>query len=308
MTGKEEIPLLEILMKGNDLGMSMLKDTGIRSEWELDKQKLLIENELQAWHDKFRYVITEDGAVILKFESKSPQRAVRMVEKVFLWLDSAETSIKQARASKKFSASQEILSKREILLQESEDSLMAFQLRNRVYAPSEQLSASIQELAALEVEKEKTDVMRQLSIEEDGLSSTKAQKLAGLQREIERKLAESSNKSGLVTMAPKDALPKMLEFTRRLKKVHVHAAVITLLTQQIEQYRLELTKTVSPVYQVEAPMLPQKRSSPPRLAIAQAASIIVFVLSVLLELGIANYRIWLVARRGSEVQGISKPI
>lgn len=292
MGGKNEMPLLEILLKGNSLGRAMLRDTGLRKEWELDKKNQLPENELRTWSGAFRYEITEDEAIVLQFESKSPQRAVRIVEKVYAWLDSAQTAIKQGRAKKKFIACQTVLTSREAQLSQAEDSLTSFQIRNKIFAPAEQLKSSIQGIVELEVEKEKTDILRRVSETEDGLLSAKTRKLDELYRQLDRKLSESNTTAGFARLPPQQALPKMLEYGRRWKQVQVHAAVITLLTQQLEQYRLDVVKSVSPLNLIEAPVVPKKRSSPPRVAIAQAAMIVTFLLAVFGGVGLADFREW----------------
>jgi hypothetical protein len=114
-------------------------------------------------------------------------------------------------------------------------------------------------------------------------------RIAGLQHEVEKLNGSSAEPSPTSTIGGKEDYPSLRQLPRLAvpyanlyRRVRIQETVYELLSQQYEMARIEEAKDTPVVSVLDAPLMPEKKSFPPRL-------IVMLVLTLLAVLAMSAY-------------------
>lgn len=278
------VPLFETILRSRSMAFHVIQKHRLDTVWLPDGgwKKARWENLLMAWNASFSYEITEYDGIKLFFLDKDSVRATLVVSSATDFLDSAYQVYQRGIARQNESFLQAQLDKRQSLLAEAEDSLLAFQIANKAFLPSAQIEAQAKKAALDQVEIEKLNIMIELEKKTDGVGA-RYQELELLRKEKEKTLAAAFDPAGAVRGA-KGANPNLisltrlnLRFQRLLRQIEIHGKVFAFLIQQKEQYTLDANKDIPALTIIDAPKVPRKRAKPPRATVVMAFTLFGFL-------------------------------
>jgi len=273
--GDDPQKLLGTLLSSRALARTQAARFRLDTVWGL-KENLRMEDLERAWGENFTSTFDEEDALRISFEDEDPARARDVLLAVVAWTDSAFRGINQEQARRNLSFFDERLRERKRLLDQSEDSLVAFQGRTGSFLPTEQIKQSVIEAARIESQIQQTGIEADLERKINGGTSSSAARLDALKQELESSLSRfttkpQGRKGGTVMKKFGAALDDQLVFERLSRDVLIHSTVFAFLNQQREQQALELSRNTPLLVAVDPPSLPSKRSFPKRRTYVQAA-------------------------------------
>jgi len=274
--------LLSVLLDTRTMVLEQVRINRLDTVWSLKKPTP--EDLVRRWNEKFSFVFNEDGALVMGFEDESPERARDVLKSVIEWADSAYRGVNQEKARRNLMFFDERLRERKILLDEAEDSMVAFQARTGTFAPTEQMKQSIIETGKLESQIEQLGIQLDMERRATGPGSSNSVRLETFRRELQGSLAQmvSPKRSGRKILKElKPALDDQLRFERLSRQVLIHGTVYAFLNQQREQYALDRVHDTPVLIALDEPSVPMKRSFPKRRTFVQAAVMFAFLSSCL---------------------------
>lgn len=227
-----------------------------------------------------------EGVVTVRVSDKDPERAAALANTAIELLDQINQEKRHGSAQKARIFVERRLEENRLDLRAAEDSLRSVQETTRVLVPEDQARAVIDAAAQVEV---------QLLLKEVELGVLEAQvgrdhpDRAGLTREVAElrsRLADiEAGRGGESTRfeIPLAEYPaRTLAYLRALREVKVQEAIYELLVQQFEQYRIQETRDTPTVQILDRAIPPTVRVWPIRSLICISATVLGFLLSVLL--------------------------
>lgn len=288
-------PRMESLIMSEALGTAAIRKFRLDTAWELSPDHKW-EDELKTWNSKFSYRQDDNHALCIGFVDKSPSRAAAVVNFTVDWVDSAFQAMQRHHAAKNLEFLQLVADQRFAQLAAAEDSLASFQIRNRFWAPTEQLRQSVIQAASIESELGKLDLQVQLA-ESSGKSESSLSELRILQDNTRQKLARMTSAQGIGRTADNGVLVKLnqgvekdLRYERLYRQILIHQEVLKYLLQQLEQVRIQSQRNVTSVQRVDTARVPEKRFLPKRRQLVQAAFILALCCSLLVACVVAHFR------------------
>jgi uncharacterized protein involved in exopolysaccharide biosynthesis len=289
-------PRMESLLMSGRLADAAIKNFGLDSVWKL-KPDVRWESVKKIWNMNFNYEIDDNFAIEFGFIDHSPKRSAAVVNFCIRWLDSSFQMIQREQAARNLSFLEDITATRMKQLADAEDSLVHFQLANKLWAPSEQIRQSVIQAATFEADMQKLDLQIQLG-EETGRSPSSLSELKILRSKSQTKLAnftdgkimEGREKKSRVLVELNNALTKEVAFERLYRQTVIHGEVLKYLIQQAEQARIESQKTVSLLQVIDSAKVPQQRHSPKRAQLVQISLLLSFFVTCGLILLVSNYK------------------
>lgn len=287
-------PRMESLIMSEALGTAAIRRFRLDTAWKL-KPGHQWEDELKIWNSKFSYRQDDNHALCIGFVDKSPQRAAAVVNFTVDWVDSAFQAMQRQHAAKNLEFLQVVADQRFAQLAAAEDSLANFQVKNRFWAPTEQLRQSVIQAASIESELGKLDLQVQLA-ESSGKSQSSLSELRILQDNTRQKLARITSSQGVGRNAENGVLVKLnqgvekdLRYERLYRQILIHQEVLKFLLQQLEQVRIQAQRNVTSVQRVDTARVPEKRFLPKRRQLVQAAFVLSLCFSLLVAFVVAHF-------------------
>jgi tyrosine-protein kinase Etk/Wzc len=245
--------------------------------------------------------VSREGVISVEVEDTDPHRAAEMANFYLEELDRLVARYSTGEAGRRRLFLTEQLARARVDLDAAAEALRRFQERNRAVALQEQTRGVIEAAARLKGEimaaEVQLQVMRQFATEANP-------EVVALRRRVEemrRQLAQMQYGEALAGSAVEGAgrdrrdfvipLPKVpevgTELARLTREFKVQETLVTLLTEQVEQARLEEARDLPVVRVLDRAVPPQRHARPKttlNLALAGATSLIAgIVLAFLLE-------------------------
>lgn len=231
--------------------------------------------------------VLDNGMIQIGYLDKDPERAAEITNEVVSVLDAVNRNVRvsKARNSRDFIESR--LADVVTSLRLAEDSLTTFQVEHRALAIDEQTKAQIEIVASLEGERVLAEV--ELEMLRRSLSPNhpevrqRASRVAELSSRIrELESGSEQNDSVGVLRRPMLELPALgVELARLIRNVKVHETVYELLTGQLEQAKIEESKTTPTLSILSYASVPELKFKPKRSILVLLAAFISALLSLL---------------------------
>jgi len=275
--------MLISLLKSRTMGEEIIRRFGLQERY----QDRYFDQALKHLEGLTNVFVSKEGVISIRVQDTSPQLAAQIAN---FYMENLERlvskfSIGDAGRKRRFIADQLARAKKE--LADNEQVLRAFQERNRAFVLQEQTRGAIDAAARLKGEiiavDAQLEVMRAFATE----ANPEVIALRRRVEEMKRQLAQIQFGDGLAAASrgsdqrdfavPFSRVPAVgLELARLTRDLKTQETVVTLLTGQLEQARIDEAKDI-PVVQVLDPAVVPEHHSKPRLRdnllIAGAASL-----------------------------------
>ena len=218
-----------------------------------------------------RTAISEDkksGVVTLTVSDTSAERAQQIAQAYLEELNRMVTRASTSSATRERQFIEQRLVSVQAELQDAQNALSRFSSANTTLDIKEQTRAMLDAAAKLQAEKiaGESELASLKQIYGDGNVRVRAAKarIGGLQRE----LAEMSGGQGADSYPSLRQLPKLaVPYANLYRNVRIQENVFELLSQQHEAARIEEAKDIPIVSVIDAPLVAEKKSFPPRFLI-----------------------------------------
>jgi len=262
-------------------------------------------NLQQAYHKRYRIdtvkyltkhtVIVDDkksGVITLTFTDTDPERSRAIAQGYLEELNRIITTSNVSSAHRE----REFIEKRLVSVQEelqsAQKALSDFSSVNTTLDIKEQTHAMVDVAAKLEgeliVAQSELDSLEQIYGAENVRVRAAKARIAGLQKEVAKVNGSSAEGSRIATTrSDKDGseaypslrqLPRLaVPYANLYRRVRIQETVYELLSQQYEMARIEEAKDTPVVNVLDAPLVPEKKSFPPRLIVMLALTFITFL-------------------------------
>ena len=257
----------------------------LETAWEFRKpgkkpKKYYFADVLRRFEKKRDIQVTDENAIEISMEARSPELAKEMVDYMIHILDSLYTDVQRRETRQKLHYLDRRMEMAEEDMKRIEDSLVAFKNKYNLYLPELQVQLILESAAQteLEIENVKEDMALESALR--GTASSRYRDLSVkhglLKKSMAGKLKNNLDSNSLVL--PARALSALaVEYFRLDRSYKVKLGVFKYLTQQIESLKLEAEKNTQVVSLLDPPWVNNKRVFPKRRVMVQAA----FVLSLL---------------------------
>jgi len=240
--------------------------------------------ELQS-HKKIDF--TDEGAIVVNVEDRSPVQASEMANDYMHFLDSLNIKLQtdEARFYREFLGNR--LSENICSLQAAEDSLKEFQERNKVISLPEQLESQIKAYSELNATLLNKQVLLEMGLKTLAPDHPQITELQTEIQSIKKQLTQFEKEPGFIQtrndtlkfLVPFAETPRIgTEYVRLKRGVEVQNTLFALLTEQYEQAKMQEAKD-TPTLQVLDKATPQfKKSRPRRTIIVLGGALLSFFL------------------------------
>ena len=239
-----------------------LKDP-IASAIKILRKNILIE-ETSVGGLGYEEIIGIDVSIV----DQSPDTAFLMATYFHKEMENKFVGVFSRKAASDMAFYGKIISENKILLTAAQDSFIAFQHRYGIYAPSEQVEASIKLFAEIASQIEARNVELKMQAMDLGSNSREVIKLRNeiqtLKEELHRLSADTNNQFFVSLIK----IPEQgLEFFNRKRDLEVMEKTYLLLYQQYKQAELQSKKDIPILRMVDYPEVPEYKFKPKRLLI-----------------------------------------
>jgi tyrosine-protein kinase Etk/Wzc len=226
----------------------------------------------------------KDGLIRISVTDKDPRRAAEMAnayvdeyKKLSATIAVTEASQRRLFFEQQLVQAKESLADAEEALKRTQQKTGLIQLDGQARAVIESVAELRGKVAAKEVQ---LRAMRQFASEQNPDLQLAEQELAGLQSELSRMGSGAGGASGDFLM-PKGSVPQAgLDYVRKLRDMKYNETIFELLAKQFEIAKIDEARQGSVVQLVDKAIVPDKKSSPQRLLIVAASTLVGFVLAL----------------------------
>jgi tyrosine-protein kinase Etk/Wzc len=226
----------------------------------------------------------KDGLIRISVTDKDPRRAAEMAnayvdeyKKLSATIAVTEASQRRLFFEQQLVQAKESLADAEEALKQTQQKTGLIQLDGQARAVIESVAELRGKVAAKEVQ---LRAMRQFASEQNPDLQLAEQELAGLQSELSRMGSGTGGASGDFLM-PKGSVPQAgLDYVRKLRDMKYNETIFELLAKQFEIAKIDEARQGSVVQLVDKAIVPDKKSSPQRLLIVAASTLVGFVLAL----------------------------
>ena len=246
---------------------------------------------LKEFRRNFGIDYNKEDMFSLFYKDTDAKRAVQVIEFMLEKADSAFNVFKtnQARQSRLYFQGR--LDSCEHVLDSVLNSFVDFQVKNNVYEPGVQLSATIKYLSELQAMREEMGMELDFEKLDRGENSKRYQELQkrvkGMNAALGGALKGKHSNIGMIELKKSPEL--YAEYLRRESEIRIQETLYKLLRQQSEQMRLEEAKMLKNLHVLEPPWENNKKIYPLRAV----TLIFVFLVACLLATIICNIRDYL---------------
>lgn len=274
-SGGSELPDLKTLLQTRQLALWAVRKYRLDSVWSdgrSARKPMSVEDQVKNWQANLDWAETEysDG-LDLSFKSPTPELCRQVVQGTLFWLDSSYRALAKENAQVREEYLNVRLKAQLRVVDSLQDTLAAYQVKNRIVSPAAQIEGLARGAADLEIEAEKLDLeirTLQRSLGGDNSSIQQLRVSRDQTREAAERLLRRDGK-GSILKGMASGVEALLVVQRIQRQIQVQAAVYSYLLQQREQISLDLSKDLPSLSVVDPPLVPKKRTSPPRRLLLQ---------------------------------------
>lgn len=252
-----------------------------------------IDEALKAFSHHIKIRVGPEGIVRVSVEDKSPERAAAITASCLSELDLIQRETRRSRAADVRGFIAERLETARTSLAEAEEALRDFQAAHGLLVPEEQAKALVETIAHVEAERLMAVVERDALTAQVGTEHPEVLRLAARVRSLEKAKAVLEGRTtepaqlaelgieGPTAIIDLTHLPeKTLTFLRLFRAVEIQEVLFELLTQMLEQYRIQEVRDLPTIQVLDAPAVPLEKVKPMRAVICITATLLAFLISL----------------------------
>lgn len=245
------------------------------------------ETALRNLRDHTRVSVGDEGIVALSVDARTPQYAARLANAYLTELDRflRESNMSQGKAMRIFA--QQRLLQNDTELAVAQESLTAFQKRNRTASVDDETKTAIQTYAKLQADKAQLEFQLNVAQQAGATDNPYVQSLQQRTEEYQRQLAQyetgGATGYGVGLSVPFRALPDIAaRYARLLADYQTKQEVRVVLQQQYEQARMTEVRDTPFITILDPPRVPERRSAPKRAKMTLIAFVLSLIVGVIL--------------------------
>ena len=225
----------------------------------------------------------KDGVITIAVDNEDPKLAADIANAYVEELGKLAAKLSMTGAGNSRVFLEERLTKAKVDLTAAEETLKAFQTRNKAVAVTDQAKATLEGVAQLRAqlvaqEVQMATLRQQFTDESREIKSTKAT-IANLRGQIAR--MEGSGSEG--SMPGVGAMPKLgQDYMRLMREFKIQESLVELLTKQYEMTKLNEAKDLVPFQVLQLARVPELKSKPKRSLIVIMSAVASGFLMVLM--------------------------
>ena len=274
------------ILRSRRLREEVIREHDLENVYRCDN----IDQALKIFGGRIRIRVGTEGIVRVRLLDKEPERAAAMAASCLRVLDEVQRETGRSRASDVRRFIEERLDATRHDLAAAEDSLQVFQERYGLLVPEEQAAALVRTAASVEAERLAALVKRDVLSAQAGADHPEVQRLNALGHALEQ--AKASLEGRMAASSPEaregpqaiialDRLPSLsLRYLRLYREVEIQGALFELLTQLLEQYRIQEVRDVATIQVLDPPVVPHEKAKPHRAVICVVATLLAFLASL----------------------------
>ncbi len=248
-----------------------------------------LEDCLKIFNKRVTAMIENTGIIRISVQDRDKTRAAEIANAVVDELDkiNVEVRIYKARRARQFLETQ--LAEVRVRLGAAEDSLARFQRENLAVSIDEQAKVAVEAVAKLQAQVIELRIKRGIL---ESYASESNPELTNITHELDqvegqlRDLEVGTEEQFSISRLPEVAI----RLAQHLRELKVAEALLTLLTQDYEEARLEEAKETPVVQVLDRAVPPERRSWPRRSLIVVSSMVIALLLSVAVVIASDRYR------------------
>jgi uncharacterized protein involved in exopolysaccharide biosynthesis len=226
----------------------------------------------------------KEGVISVAVEDRNPQRAadlangyVEELEKLTKTLNVTEAGKRRLFFEREVKMANDSLADAEVALKQTQEKTGLILLDSQSRAMIESVTSLRASIAAQEV---KVQAMRSFATTENPDLVLAEQELTTMRAQLDR-LERGQGKRSIADVPIENIPTSGLEYIRKLRDVKYHEALFALLAKQYEAAKIDEARDTLIVQQMDKAVRPEKKSSPHRLLIVLAATILALLVAIM---------------------------
>ena len=222
----------------------------------------------------------KDGLIRLTLEDRDPKRAAELANgyvdefrKLSATLAITEAARRRLFFQRELQQAKDDLTAAEEAMRQTQQSTGVLQIDSQAKALIESVAILRGQVVAKEVQ---IQSMRSFAAEDNPNLILAKQQLAALQSQLEHLAGSTSDPGSDIILSKGRVTGAGLEYLRKFRELKYREAVFELLAKQLEIAKLDEAREGEIVQVVDAGVIPDKRSFPPRILIVVAGTILAF--------------------------------
>ncbi len=272
------------ILRSRHLREAVIAEHDLTRVFEVDN----IDQALEEFDRRVDLGVRVQGILWLSVLDKDPGRAAAIAGTCLEKLDEIQREKNRGRAADVRRFIEARLAATRASMTAAEDSLRAFEERYGLLAPEEQARALVQMIAQVEAQRLTAIVERDALKSQVGRNHPDVQRYEALVASFDEAKASlegawtreaGAGPTAIIGLAQLPALS--LDYLRRYREAEIQATVFELLTQLLEQYRIQEVRDVPTIQVLDPPAVPLEKAKPKRALICVIATGLAFLLSLL---------------------------
>jgi uncharacterized protein involved in exopolysaccharide biosynthesis len=247
------------------------------------KEKLRIDARRRL-EDRSDIIAGKEGVISISVDDRSPQRAADLangyvveLEKLTKTLNMTEAGKRRLFFEREVKMANDSLADAEVALKQTQEKTGLILLDSQSRAMIESVTSLRASIAAQEV---KVQAMRSFATTENPDLVLAEQELTTMRAQLDR-LERGQGKRSIADVPIENIPTSGLEYIRKLRDVKYHEALFALLAKQYEAAKIDEARDTLIVQQMDKAVRPEKKSSPHRLLIVLAATILALLVAIM---------------------------
>lgn len=224
----------------------------------------------------------KDGIITIAVSDRDPKRAAAMANAYAEELGLLAVRLNVTGAGQNRSFLEERLAKAKADLAKAEDTLKAFQAKNKAINVTAQAEATIKGVAELRAQLAAQEVQLATYRRQFTDSSQEVKNLVTSVSNLRAQIAKLEGVDGESAMPSVGSVPTIgQEYVRLMREFKIQESLVELLTKQYEMTKLSEAKDVSPLQVIQRAMVPERKSQPSRANIVLMTTFTALFFSIL---------------------------
>lgn len=301
LSGRMNLPIwaspsdyLAGILRSRRLREAVVREHDLGAVYKCDN----IDQTLECFAHNIKIRVGTEGIIRVRVQDKEPERAAAIAGSCLRILDEIQRETRRSRAAdvRRFVADRLEATRSELAA--AEESLQAFQERYGLIIPEEQARALVQTVAKVEAERLAAVVERDALSAQAGPNHPDVQRLEARVRSLEeaksalegrqmkagergRRLQDAPRGPGIegpAAIIDLGRLPSLsLSFLRLYRDVEIRELLFELLTQLLEQHRIQEVRDIPTIQILDRPVAPLEKVKPHRALICVIATLLAFL-------------------------------
>lgn len=245
------------------------------------------EKTIQMLSSRLKVLVQPEGMISISCEDRDPNRAADIVGSFIETLNDINARARSSKASATRKFIEERLDQTKVDLAAAEDEYKTFQEKNQTISLPDQVSAMIDNLATLKSQevmaRVELGVLKRTFLPDHMQVKQQEAKVEEIEKQIGilEKGIPGADKTNPLSIPFSEAPTLGLELARLTRNLKIQETIFQLLTEQYEQAKIQEMRDTPTIQVLNAPSVPERKSSPKRAIMGIMAGFLAFLLTVI---------------------------